>query len=70
METRDYPIEFKYKFRRCGLLIPASSIEEAEEMLEAIKQNGEVVGGPIELEIKVPESSVGILKKLSSLFRC
>jgi len=46
-KLKNYPIEYKYKFKRYGATIPATSIEEAEEIMEAIKQTGEVVGHEI-----------------------
>ena len=58
-----YPIEFKYKFKLCGWHIPASSIEEADEMLEAIKQTGKVVGHPIQASIPADVPASGFLVK-------
>ena len=47
-KLREYPYEFRYNGKLCGSSILATSIEEAEEILDAIGRSGKIIGGPIE----------------------
>ena len=62
-KLREYPIEWKRGWERYGYSIIATSKEDAESHLEAIKLTGKVIGGPIEVSIPVYPSA-GILVRI------
>ena len=62
-KLQEYPIEWTRGWKRYGYSIMATSREDAEDHLEAIKLTGKVIGGPIEVSIPVYPGA-GILARI------